>query len=62
LGDPDLLARATQIGRVLFSQDEDLLAIADHWLHTKREFTDLMSAPQLDITIVQAVRDFMLIA
>ena len=32
LEDPDLLNRATELGRVLFSQDEDLLAEA-----TKRQ-------------------------
>jgi len=32
LDDPDLLSRTTQLGRVLFSQDRDLLVLADQWL------------------------------
>jgi|APFre7841882724_1041349.scaffolds.fasta_scaffold333574_1 predicted nuclease of predicted toxin-antitoxin system len=29
--DPDLLARATALGRVLFTQDQDFLRIAAEW-------------------------------
>jgi len=60
--DADLLARATQLGRVLFSQDADLLVIADRWLRTTREFAGLVYAHQLEITIGQAVRDLTLLA
>jgi hypothetical protein len=34
--DDRLLERATQLGRVLFSQDDDLLAIAHQWQRTTR--------------------------
>jgi hypothetical protein len=61
LEDADLLARATQLGRVLFSQDVDLLIIADRWLQTNREFAGLVYAHQLGITIGQAIRDRSLI-
>ena len=60
--DTDLLARATQLERVLFSQDADLLVIADRWLQTNREFAGLVYAHQLEITIGQAVRDLTLLA
>ena len=38
LEDDPLLARATSLGRILFSQDEDLLVIAHQWLQSGREF------------------------
>jgi hypothetical protein len=60
--DDVLLARATQLGRVLFSQDVDLLIVTDQWLTTGREFAGLVYGHQLGITIGQAIRDLMLIA
>jgi hypothetical protein len=62
LGDDALLERATQLGRVLFSQDRDLLVIAHHWLETEREFSGLIYGHQLNITIGRAVRDLELLA
>jgi hypothetical protein len=62
MGDDKLLERATQLGRALFSQDRDLLAIASHWQHTGREFAGLVYAHQLRITIGEAVSDLELIA
>src|SRR5262245_63467155 len=55
--DNALLARATLLGRVLFSQDEDLLAIAHQWLLAGRDFAGVAYAHQLSISIGQAVRD-----
>lgn len=49
--DEVLLARATQLGRVLFSQDADLLIVTDHWLTIGREFAGLVYAHQLGITM-----------
>jgi hypothetical protein len=60
--DEALLERATHLGRVLFSQDRDLLVIAYHWLETGREFSGLIFAHQLNITIGRAVRDLALLA
>lgn len=60
--DDDLLQRATERGRVLFSQDRDLLAIARHWQNAGREFAGVCYAHQLGITIGQAVSDLELIA
>jgi hypothetical protein len=60
--DPQLLERATQRGRALFSQDKDFLVLTHHWLQTGREFSGLVYAHQLDVTIGQAIRDLTLIA
>lgn len=60
--DPSLLARATELNRVLFSQDDDLLAIARQWQARGRAFSALIYAHQLSVTIGQAVRDLLLIA
>ncbi len=62
LDDEALLVRATQLGRVLFSQDRDLLVIAHQWQGTGREFSGLIYAHQLNITIGRAVRDLALLA
>jgi hypothetical protein len=62
LQDDPLLDRATSLGRVLFSQDEDLLVIAQQRLQTARHFSGLVYAHQLAISIGQAVRDLELIA
>src|SRR5262245_55612606 len=62
LEDDPLLARATSLGRILFSQDEDLLVIAHQWLQSGREFAGLVYAHQLAISIGQAVRDLELLA
>jgi hypothetical protein len=62
LEDALLLDRAEALDRVLFSQDQDLLAIAHRWLRMGRPFAGLAYAPQLGITIGQAVRDLELLA
>ena len=62
LDDKQLLARATQLGRTLFSQDRDLLVLTEQWLRTDRTLAGLIYAHQLGITIGQAIRDLDLIA
>src|SRR5947209_5814859 len=62
LADEALLDRTTSLGRVLFSQDEDLLAITHQRLQAGRDFSGLAYAHQLAISIGQAVRDLELIA
>jgi hypothetical protein len=62
LEDDPLLDRATSLGRVLFSQDEDLLAIAHQRQQAAREFAGVVYAHQLAISIGQAIRDLELIA
>lgn len=60
--DPLILKRATELGRVVFTQDDDFLAIADEWLESGRDFAGVIYAHQLGITIGQAIRDLELIA
>ncbi|HZZ82043.1 MAG TPA: DUF5615 family PIN-like protein [Gemmataceae bacterium] len=62
LDDDALLDRATALERVLFSQDDDLLAIAHARQISGREFAGLAYAHQLNISIGQAVRDLELLA
>jgi hypothetical protein len=57
-----LLERATGLGRILFSQDVDLLAIASEWLESGRRFSGLVYGRQLGLTVGQAIRDLELIA
>jgi len=60
--DERLLERATALGRVLFSQDDDLLAIAHRHQRAGHPFAGLIYGHQLDLSIGQAVRDLALIA
>ncbi len=62
LRDPALLDRARELGRALFSQDSDLLAEATARQRAGTHFAGLIYAPQLAITVGQAVRDLELIA
>jgi hypothetical protein len=62
LADADLLTRATELGRVLFSQDEDLLAEAARRQRTGRHFAGLIYAHQLGITIGHAIDDLEILA
>jgi hypothetical protein len=60
--DDQLLDRATSLGRVLFTQDKDLLVIAHHRQQTAVEFAGVAYAHQRKITIGQAIRDLELLA
>lgn len=60
--DERLLERATHLGRIIFTQDDDLLAIGRQWQNSGREFAGIVYAHQLRITIGQAIRDLELIA
>lgn len=60
--DPDILQRATELQRIVFTLDDDFLAIAAEWLESGREFAGVADAHQLGITIGQAVRDLELMA
>lgn len=64
-GDEDdeiLLARATELGRVVFTQDRDFLAIANQWQHHGRQFAGVVYGHQLRVSIGQCVIDLELIA
>jgi hypothetical protein len=62
LPDPELLDRVAQLGRVLFSQDEDLLAEATLRQRLGRDFAGVVYAHQLAITIGQCVADLEMLA
>ena len=60
--DPRLLQRATELHRVLVSQDEDLLCEAARRRNVEEAFLGLIYAHQLRITIAEMVDDLELIA
>lgn len=60
--DTDLLQRATDLGRLLFSQDQDLLRIASQWQSDGRLFSGLVFADQQGASIGQCVEDLELLA
>jgi hypothetical protein len=62
LPDPELLDRATELGRVLFTQDDDLLREARRWQQTGENFAGLIYAHQLGITVSECIADLDLIA
>jgi hypothetical protein len=62
LDDAALLDRATTLGRVLFSQDEDLLAEVTKRHRNGQPFGGVIYAHQLGITIGKAVNDLELLA
>jgi hypothetical protein len=60
--DAILLDRATVLGRVLFSQDEDLLSEAARRQYSGETFAGVIYAHQLKVTIGQCINDLELIA
>jgi hypothetical protein len=62
LPDHFLLERATTLGRVLFTEDEDLLAEAERRQRGGRPFAGVIYAHQLRVTIGLCVNDLELMA
>jgi len=62
LDDDQLLQRATELGRVLVSQDKDLLREGARWLREHKNFSGIIYAHQLRITVGQMVEDLELIS
>jgi hypothetical protein len=62
LEDPPLLDRVTELGRVLFSQDDDLLREATRRQATGERFSGVIYSHQLRFTIGQAIRDLEMMA
>lgn len=60
--DPTIIDRAAELGRVLFSQDEDMLVEATRRQRTGEPFAGVVYAHQLHITIGACVHDLALIA
>jgi len=59
--DDELFVRATDLGRVVFTQDDDFLIIADEWQRVGRHFAGVVYAHQLQATVGQIVADLQLI-
>lgn len=62
LVDPALLDRATELGRVLFSQDDDLLIEAVRRQRNGEFFAGVIYAHQLRITVGQCLTDLEVLA
>jgi hypothetical protein len=60
--DAELLERARQLGRVIFTQDVGFKALAEEWLRQDRPFAGLLFGHQMGGSIGQFVRDLELIA
>ncbi len=60
--DADLLDRATALGRILFSQDEDLLVEAAQRQRGGISFSGVIYAPQLALSISQFIEELELLA
>ncbi len=60
--DVNLMERATELERVLFSQDDDFLAIARQHQSDGHPFSGLIFGHQLKTTIGQCVEDLELIS
>ncbi len=60
--DEALLLRATSLGRILFTQDEDLLAIAHRYQDEQHAFAGVVYAHQQYVSIGRCINDLELIA
>lgn len=60
--DPILLDRATELQRVMFSQDQDFLVEAQRCQAEGIAFSGVIYAPQLSVSIGDCVRDLEIIA
>ena len=62
LDDPPLLDRTTELGRILFTQDDDLLIEAARRQETGERFAGVIYGHQLNVTVGQVIEDLELIA
>ena len=60
--DPQLLDRASELGRALFTQDDDFLAEAKRRQASGQPFTGVIFARQLGATIGECISDLEIIA
>lgn len=60
--DEQVLAHATALGRIVFTQDVLFRVLAEDWQRQGQEFAGLLFGPQLGGTIGQYVEDLELIA
>lgn len=59
--DDELLQRATGLGCLVYTQDEDFLVLAEAWQGLGREFAGVVFGRQLNTTVGAAVQDLELI-
>ena len=62
LQDQDILVRATELGRVMFTSDIRFRALAETWQQSQRTFHGLVFAHPLHVTVGQMVLHLELIA
>ena len=62
LGDADLLALATEMGRVMVTQDIRFRVLAEHWVRAGRDFAGLVFAHQRRVSFGEMIADLELIA
>ena len=62
MGDAELLDRATKLGRVLFTQDDDLLFEAAMRQKEGIPFSGVIYAHQMRVTVGTCIRDLEIIA
>ena|SRR5437660_2877800 len=60
--DETILLRATALERILFTQDEDLLALAHHYQAASRYFTGVVYAHQMRVSIGTCIGDLEIIS
>jgi predicted nuclease of predicted toxin-antitoxin system len=60
--DPQVLDRATELGRVLFTHDDDLLRVAAERQRQGVPFSGVLYARQLEVTVRQCLDDLEVIA
>ena len=60
--DERLLDRATELGRILYPNDKDFLAITPRWLQERRPFAGVVYAQQGTVTVGKAIEDLELVA
>jgi hypothetical protein len=60
--DPMILDRATELERVLFTQDDDFLSEAHRRQLEEQEFSGVIYAHQLDVSIGDCIRDLEMIS
>jgi hypothetical protein len=61
LPDPELLQRATDLNRVLYTNDRDFLSIGPQWQKAGRTFSGILFAEQLAMTFGQAIEELTII-
>lgn len=62
LTDEELLRRATDLGRLIFTQDTRFKGLAEDWQRQGRIFSGLLFGNQLGVTVGTYIKDLELIA